>query len=222
MVKLFNDRWEFSKQPLHTSLEEMTAKKEEFRPVGIPHDWLIYQDNLYEDATGWYRKTFTWKLKKDRQIFLRFDGIYMDSRIYVNGTKAGEWKYGYSTFEVDITDYLKDGANEILVSVTYQAPNSRWYTGAGIYRNVWLKDLPKTHIAADGIYFSAKQKRENIWSVKADIEIDFEDIEDDGQEYISSAYCIKNRMKKSNCFLLKNYCKIQVKKGRQYRLSLMF
>ncbi len=194
MVKLFNDRWEFSKQPLHTSLEEMTAKKEEFRPVGIPHDWLIYQDNLYEDATGWYRKTFTWKLKKDRQIFLRFDGIYMDSRIYVNGTKAGEWKYGYSTFEVDITDYLKDGANEILVSVTYQAPNSRWYTGAGIYRNVWLKDLPKTHIAADGIYFSAKQKRENIWSVKADIEIDFEDIEDDGQEL----YLICVLHKKSN------------------------
>lgn len=48
-------------------------------------------------------------------------------------------KYGYTTFEVDVTDLLKDGENEIFVSITFQTPNSRWYTGAGIYRNVWLK-----------------------------------------------------------------------------------
>lgn len=62
----------------------------------------------------------------------------MDSTVYINGKQAGEWKYGYSTFEFDITDYLADGGNDVVVRVAYRSPNSRWYSGAGIYRNVWF------------------------------------------------------------------------------------
>lgn len=154
---LFNDGWEFSRQPLHTTLLEMKEREQAFSPVGLPHDWLIYDtDHLYEDGTGWYRKRFTIEKEEQRLVFLRFDGIYMDSRVYVNGVQAGEWKYGYSAFELDITPFLKNGENEIWVSVDFQAPNSRWYSGAGIYRNVWLKKLPQEHLVSDGIYFHAE------------------------------------------------------------------
>lgn len=167
MKKLFNDGWEFTKQPLHTSFEEISKQKKAFHPVGLPHDWLIYQpQNLYEDGTGWYRKIFYWEKSSEERVSLRFDGIYMDSRLYVNRQMVQEWKYGYSAFETDITDVLNQGENEILVSVDFQAPNSRWYSGAGIYRNVWIRTVPKEHILADGIYFSAKKQDQEVWKVK--------------------------------------------------------
>lgn len=73
----------------------------------------------------------------------------------MNGEFEGERKYGYSTFEFDITDHLRDGENLIAVRVDYRAPNSRWYSGSGIYRRVWLKEYPDCHLASDGIYISS-------------------------------------------------------------------
>lgn len=171
MKKLFNDGWEFTKQRLHTTFDEISGQKEVFQSVGIPHDWLIYQhQDLYEDGTGWYRKKFFWKKSEKERVSIRFDGVYMDSKVYVNREMVQEWKYGYSAFETDITEALVQGENEILVSVDFQAPNSRWYSGAGIYRNVWLRTVPQEHILADGIYFSA-QKNEEGWQVKIHTEI---------------------------------------------------
>jgi beta-galactosidase len=172
MTSLFNQGWEFSLQPLHTTYSEMDKRKENFAPVGLPHDWLIYDtDNLYQDGTGWYRKQFVWEKKEDELVFLRFDGIYMDSRVYVNGQMAAEWRYGYSAFEVDLTPFLQDGENEIRVSVDFQAPNSRWYSGAGIYRNVWLKTVHETHLVSDGIYFHAEQADGGLWNVEIEAEV---------------------------------------------------
>lgn len=135
-----------------------TYREDGFFPVVIPHDWLIGQtENLYEDSVGWYKKKISIDFKAQRRYFLRFEGIYMDSTIYVNGAKAGEWKYGYTTFEVEITDYISDGENEVLVKVVHQSPNSRWYTGAGIYRPAWLICRESAHFAADGIYIHTKK-----------------------------------------------------------------
>ncbi len=148
---LFCDNWEFSKNPIGTEYAEAKG----FMRVDIPHDWLIYDTkNLYETSTGWYRRTLDYKKSEDR-VALRFEGVYMDSYVYVNGALAGEWKYGYSTFEFDITDLLKDGENLITVRVDHREPNSRWYSGAGIYRRVWLKTYPACHLVTDGIYISA-------------------------------------------------------------------
>lgn len=172
-MQLFNDGWEFCRQPLHTDYNQMERTKDSFLPVGIPHDWLISQTyDLYEDGTGWYRKIFSWKKSEKEKVFLRFDGIYMDSRIYVNGALAGEWKYGYSSFETEITDFLNDGENDLRVSVDFQAPNSRWYSGAGIYRNVWIKTVPKQHLVSDGIYFTAEPGADGCWDVKICTEIE--------------------------------------------------
>ena len=165
-MQLFNDGWEFSRQPLHTGYSQMEERRESFSPAGIPHDWLISRpQNLYEDGTGWYRKLFSWNKSGQERVFLHFDGIYMDSRIFVNGCQAGEWKYGYSAFEMEITDYLICGENDLRVSVDFQAPNSRWYSGAGIYRNVWIKTVPRQHLVSDGIYFSAKPGTGECWDI---------------------------------------------------------
>lgn len=135
---LWNENWSFLKTAAGTIYEEAVKRKQEFVPVDIPHDWLIYDSlNLYEDSTGWYLKRFLYE-ETEKRAFLTFEGIYMDSTVYVNGQKAGEWKYGYSTFTLEITDYLQKGENEILVSACFLSPNSRWYSGAGIYRDVWF------------------------------------------------------------------------------------
>lgn len=150
--RLFCDGWEFSKNPIDTEYRNAAN----WKPVDIPHDWLIYQvKDLYETSTGWYRRRLNYVKKSGIRAALRFEGVYMDSRVYVNGELAGEWKYGYSTFEFDITDHLKDGENLIAVRVDYRAPNSRWYSGAGIYRRVWLKEYPDCHLTSDGLYISA-------------------------------------------------------------------
>lgn len=171
-MRLFNDHWSFLKTELGTEPEQIRGREAEFQPVDLPHDWLIYNTrNLYENSTGWYRKCVVvchrgqagaaaqrmaapgeLPILPGERVILRFDGVYMDSTFYVNGEKAGDWKYGYSAFDYDITEYLRPGENELLMQVRHQSPNSRWYSGAGIYRNVWLKVCPAVYLPLDGTY----------------------------------------------------------------------
>ncbi len=159
MIKLFNDGWTFLRTELDMPPEGV------FKSVDIPHDWLIYDShNLYEDGCGWYKKNFPCPadISAGERVWIRFDGVYMDSAVYVNGSQVGEWKYGYSAFSFDITDYLCPGDNELLVGVRHQAPNSRWYSGAGIYRNVWLKVSPRVFLPFDGTYVSIKHHQDDF------------------------------------------------------------
>lgn len=167
---LYNNGWEFAKSDLGTK----DSSNLSFQPVDIPHDWQIYNTlNLYENSIGWYRKRITYSKKDADQLLLYFEGVYMDSTLYVNQEFIGEWKYGYSSFEHNITDALIEGENEILMKVVFQTPNSRWYPGAGIYRNVWLKMRNNNHIETDGIYISTKQEKDR-WKVEIDTELSIE------------------------------------------------
>ena len=158
-MTLWTDGWEFLKVPLGTGYEDACAHKKEFVPVELPHDWLIYDaHNLYENSYGWYHKVFENPLSDGERMQLRFDGVYMDCTVYVNGKAAADWKYGYTTFDVDVTEHLKKGKNELLVLVRHQSPNSRWYSGAGIYRNVWMKVCKKAYLPMDGTYVVAKPR----------------------------------------------------------------
>ena len=160
--RLWNDGWSFLRTDINTDLEEAVLRRDEFQPVDLPHDWLIYDARrLYEDGIGWYRKDFNWDVQ-DKNVFLIFEAIYMDSTVYVNGSAAGVWKYGYSTFSFEISKYLKQGENEVIVSACFQNPNSRWYSGAGIYRDVWLKVTEKTYIPENGVYISSKRQGEDF------------------------------------------------------------
>lgn len=164
MKKLFNDGWSFKKTDIDLPYDE-ALKNEGWKRVDIPHDWLIHQTGaLYETGAGWYRKVFSVQDAKPVRI-IRFEGVYMDTEVYVNGKKAGEWKYGYSTFEFYITALLLTGENEIVVKVSHRAPNSRWYSGAGIYRNVYLIEHKGPYIKSDSVYFSAEQNGAD-WNVR--------------------------------------------------------
>ncbi|MBE0600740.1 MAG: DUF4982 domain-containing protein, partial [Firmicutes bacterium] len=159
---LLNDGWSFAKESPRA-----------FAPVEIPHDWLIADPkNLYQSGVGYYRRALdASSLKAGQRMYLYFDGVYMDSAVTVNGQPAGEWKNGSTPFYFDITDHLfSDQPNEILVRVNYQAPNARWYTGAGIYRNVYLLVKNARHFAPDGIYVTTHQQ-DGQWKYKAEAEV---------------------------------------------------
>lgn len=171
-----NSEWLFFKQPLSDTATTLSPtlpaqNDSRFYPVNLPHDWLIANSaDHYENSEGWYQKTISsdilpFDASSDDDWLLYFEGVYMDCTIFVNGMQAGEWKYGYSSFEVRLTPFLKTGENTILVHVRYQSPNSRWYSGAGIYRSVWLKKVPAVHVASDGIAAETHLIENGKWSL---------------------------------------------------------
>lgn len=156
--RLWNDNWMFCEKPLETPANEVWRNVNDWQPVDLPHDWLIYDaEDLYRDGEGWYRKCFSYVPSEER-VILRFDGVYMNCTVYINEKRVGDWKYGYSAFEFDITDALTEGENTVYVQVRHQSPNSRWYSGAGIYRNVWFVIRPQVHLVSDGVYVHMREK----------------------------------------------------------------
>ena len=188
MRTLFNDSWLFSELaidavPKLLSPDDFFNKASSpdlsYSPVTLPHDWQIYHvQDLYRNSVGFYKKSFNISENdpgSDRYLALAFEGVYMNSAVWVNGKKAGEWKYGYSAFEFDISSLVQAGQNEVLVIAVYQHCNTRWYSGAGIFRDVKLIDCPAQHLVSDGLYFSAvpcnKKKLDGEWKVKISTEI---------------------------------------------------
>lgn len=174
---LFNDGWLFGEFPLLTPFEDMVHS--ELKPVELPHDWMIYHVNdLYKNSIGFYRKTFCASLSEASHFSLYFEGVYMNSHIFLNGNEICSRKYGYSSFEADMTDYLSEGVNELCVLCNYEAPNSRWYSGAGIYRNVYLIKKNDIRFSVFGPYVSTKKTAAGFYvSVDSEILSDsFEDV----------------------------------------------
>lgn len=158
--KLFNSNWEFAKTDVNTDISSVDSLC--FKSVDLPHDWLIYNaKKLYENSFGWYKKICNFA--DTNNVRLYFEGVYMNCTLYINRKVAFEWKNGYSSFEADISDYIKQGENEIIMLVRHQSPNSRWYSGAGIYRNVWLYENPSAYIVTDSVYFST-EKSADMWN----------------------------------------------------------
>ena len=159
IIQLFNDGWTFKKND------------DAQQAVTLPHDWLIKDvHNLYQESTGTYEKTFQITNNLDKH-FLRFLGVYMDCSVYVNDHHAGDWKFGYTSFEHDITPYLTTGDNHVKVIVRHEPTNSRWYSGAGIYRNVYLLSTADTYIPYSGVYIAPKKNTDNTWTIQVDTEI---------------------------------------------------
>ena len=106
---------------------------------------------------GWYRKHFTLPQGGDKRYYIMFDGVYMNSTVYVNGHEVGHRPYGYSSFEYDFTPYVNPGGdNLVAVKVdNSDQPNSRWYSGCGIYRHVWMTETGPLRIANWGVHVVA-------------------------------------------------------------------
>lgn len=146
-----------------------------WRILNLPHDWAIEgefsRDNpsgtgggALPGGIGWYRKTFTVdKADEGKRLYLDFDGVYMNSEVFINGHSLGVRPYGYVSFSYDLTPYIKwGGKNVVAVRVDNgEQPNSRWYSGCGIYRNVWLTKLNPVHIAQWGTFITAEDVSKN-------------------------------------------------------------
>ena len=161
----FNDGWCFS------LIDDSLAAQVDFadsgwRKLNLPHDWAIEGDFSQDNSSGtgggalpggigWYRKTFIpADGDKGKHFRIEFDGVYMNSEVFINGISLGKRPYGYISFSYDLTPYLKWGEkNVIAVRVdNAEQPNSRWYSGCGIYRNVWLVKTGDIRVAEWGTY----------------------------------------------------------------------
>lgn len=160
----FNGGWRFNLGDVEAAQTE-TFDDSGWRQLNLPHDWAI--EGSFSEANpagagggalpggiGWYRKHFTVdQLKPGQRVFVDFDGVYMNSSVFVNGTLVGTRPNGYISFRYDITDLLHEGENTIAVKVDNQLqPNSRWYSGCGIYRNVWLTIVNPVYVEKWGTY----------------------------------------------------------------------
>src|SRR5436309_11838087 len=153
-----------------------------WRRLDLPHDWSIegeFSDTNPAGANGgalpggvgWYRKTFS-VAERDtgRLVFAEFDGVYRNSEVWINGHYLGKRPYGYISFQYDLSPYVNYGSHKNLIAVRVdnsQQPNSRWYSGSGIYRNVWLTTIDKVHVDHWGTYITTPE----VSSQSAKVEI---------------------------------------------------
>ena len=191
--------------------------------MDLPHDWSI--ENLPDQKTGevvgpfskesigttatgytiggtaWYRKTFTFDSGDEfEKTIINFDGVYMNCDVWVNGKLVGNHPYGYTAFHFDITDFLNPAGhpNVIAVKVKNEGKNSRWYSGSGIYRHVWLIQKQAVHIAHNGVFISTHKilgkeavitieaDVENISNSKSDVKLAIKIIDNDGKVTVES------------------------------------
>ncbi len=165
-AELFDFNWKFSLGE-QAGAEQPGFYDKDWRILDLPHDYSIEQpfDSLNPTGTGgayafggvgWYRKSFILKPRSNgKRVVIRFDGIYRNSDVWINGHHLGFRPYGYSSFSYDLSAYLNPvgSPNVLAIKVnTAEQPNSRWYTGAGIYRHVWLLITDETHLVPGGVF----------------------------------------------------------------------
>lgn len=157
----WNDDWKFA---LSDSVQDYSSPDSDdstWRILSLPHDWSIEGDFSLDNPStpgggalpggiGWYRKTFTLpETDRGKVVYVDFDGVYRNSEVWINGHSLGFRPNGYVSFRYDLTPYLRYGSqpNVIVVKAdNSEQPNSRWYSGSGIYRNVWLVKVNPVHV----------------------------------------------------------------------------
>lgn len=176
---LFNDHWRFILSDVKDGANT-TLNDSNWRLIDLPHDWSVEGPYSPDKAScqgylpggiDWYRKTFTIpEAEKDKKIFIYFEGVYDHSEVFINGISVGKRPYGYISFMYDLTPYLKFGQeNTLAVRVDHsEERDSRWYSGSGIYRDVYLVVASQVHLDLWGVYFKAN----NISDKKADISVE--------------------------------------------------
>ncbi|MDD4970333.1 MAG: glycoside hydrolase family 2 TIM barrel-domain containing protein [Paludibacter sp.] len=161
----FNDNWKFHLGEV-TGANNSAFNDAAWRQLSLPHDWSIEfpfnkssaaggGGGYLDGGIGWYRKSFALpQYYSGKRITIQFEGVYMNSTVWINGHLLGTRPYGYSTFEYDLTPYINTGTspNVIAVKADNTQPNSRWYSGSGIYRNVWITVTDQVHVAYCGTF----------------------------------------------------------------------
>lgn len=179
VIQSFDAGWTFKKENIASGPEKITFDASSWRKVDLPHDWSIEDlENQTPDSiigpfskvavgrtqtgytvggTAWYRKTFTLDIMEQKKnVYIQFDGVYMNSDVWINGYFLGNHPNGYTPFYYNLTPYLLPAGKEniIAVQVKNEGVNSRWYSGSGIYRHVWLTIVNPIHIDVWGVYIT--------------------------------------------------------------------
>ncbi|MDX6713340.1 MAG: beta-galactosidase, partial [Blastocatellia bacterium] len=167
----FNSGWRFHLGDIDNG-QAPVVDDSSWRKLDLPHDWSIEGEFSEQNpatpgggalpgGVGWYRKTFSVPAtEKKRQLFVEFDGVYRNSEVWINGHFLGKRPYGYSSFEYELSPYLNYGGEKNVIAVKVdnsKQPNSRWYSGSGIYRNVWLTTTEKVFVGHWGTYVTTPE-----------------------------------------------------------------
>lgn len=195
-VQSFDEDWLFSRFGLQADgttlseppgLENPVVNDENWRKLDLPHDWAIEgpfrielageTGKLPYQGIGWYRKHFSIPVSDaGKRIFIDFDGAMAYAQIWLNGKYIGTWPYGYSSFRMDLTPYLKFGEQNVLaVRLDTEKWESRWYSGAGIYRHVWMVKTDFVHVAHWGTYITTPEISDKSASADIVVSIDNQD-----------------------------------------------
>lgn len=193
----FNSGWKFELCRDSITPSEVEFDDSSWRGLSLPHDWSVESrpsPSLYSctgyfpGGMGWYRKHFTVSDNMPAH-YLCFEGVYNRSEVYVNGTLVGKRPNGYVSFYYDITPYLRPGDNVVAVKVDHtREADSRWYTGSGIYRDVYLISSGETHLSPWGLGWKAK----SITPSKALVEVEYSVDIKSGTKGLAAEVFIKN------------------------------
>jgi len=195
---LFDFDWQFYRGDAEGA-EDPLFDDTNWRSLNLPHDWSIedipgiespldstaiggIDAGYFIGGTGWYRKTFYVPEElQDKHFRIQFDGVYMNADVWLNGRHLGNHPYGYTSFWYDITDKLDYGEeNVVAVEVKNEGRNSRWYSGSGIYRHVWITILNPVHVGQWGTYITTTEVSEQAATVK--IKTNVVNMSDDPQD----------------------------------------
>lgn len=197
--------WKFTRED-NSAFSQSNFNDVKWQNVTIPHDWAIYgpfdmendiqrtaiKQDGQKDAiehtgrtgglpfvgVGWYRTTFDLPdFSNDKKVFIQFDGAMSNPEVFINGQKAGQWHNGYNTFFLDISNWVKNKNNSLAVRLDNLTQMSRWYPGAGLYRNVHIITKNKTHIPIWGVHITTPEIQSKFAKVDINTEFVSENIE---------------------------------------------
>lgn len=191
-VRSFDGGWRFMRYGLQadgtslpepSGLERLDADDSGWQQLDLPHDWAISgpfridlageTGKLPYQGIGWYRKTFTAEQKAGERTYIDFDGAMANAKVWLNGKYVGTWPYGYNSFRLDLTPFIKAGEQNVLaVRLDTENWESRWYSGAGIYRHVWLVKCRPVHVAHWGTYLTTLEVSDQSATVRMEVTLE--------------------------------------------------
>lgn len=191
----------------------------EWEQVNLPHDWAIKgpfytgdraevgggMGRLPSQGVAWYRKKIQIPSSDaGKSIYLDIDGAMSYAMVWCNGMLAGGWPYGYNSFRLDLTPYLKPGGdNQLAIRIDNPNYSSRWYPGAGIYRNVWLTKLNPVHIAQWGTFISSRDVFNSSATLDLDVDIENKSTTNQNIEAVTEVYFLNDRLERMGTAVVK-------------------
>ena len=217
-----NDNWKFILNDVNDG-QSVTLNDTRWQSVTLPHDWSVKGQlsptlasctGYLPGGIGWYRKTIDIPAgKPGEKVYLYFEGVYNRSEVFLNGQSLGKRPNGYISFMYDATPYIKPGEkNVIAVRVDHsQSADSRWYTGSGIYRDVWLVHTNPVHIAQWGV-FAHPEKVKNGYRLNIEVEIQNEEKDNASLTVLNELYDATGKL------VVKDRKKLTAKPGKENKL----